>query len=290
MKIPFLLLLPLAAFGADPALTIYNQNFAVVRERIPLKLMAGVNEVKFADISVHLEPESVILRDPSGKTQIQILEQSFRNDPVNQTMMLSLFEGKELDFVVSEPQKPDRVVKGRVVRSGYIPHNLEAMRRYGEAYYQSQATMAGNTSEPIIEVDGRLQFRLPGMPVFPALTDQTILKPELTWQLQSSDSGTLDAELCYLSGGMSWEADYNLVARQDGGKLDLIGWVTIDNQSGKSFEGARVKLMAGDVSKIQRDQREVFRAASKAALAEDAGRLSLRSHLMSITSTRSTAR
>jgi hypothetical protein len=271
MKIPFLLLLPLAAFGADPALTIYNQNFAVVRERIPLKLMAGVNEVKFADISVHLEPESVILRDPSGKTQIQILEQSFRNDPVNQTMMLSLFEGKELDFVVSEPQKPDRVVKGRVVRSGYIPHNLEAMRRYGEAYYQSQATMAGNTSEPIIEVDGRLQFRLPGMPVFPALTDQTILKPELTWQLQSSDSGTLDAELCYLSGGMSWEADYNLVARQDGGKLDLIGWVTIDNQSGKSFEGARVKLMAGDVSKIQRDQREVFRAASKAALAEDAG-------------------
>jgi hypothetical protein len=271
MKIPFLLLLPLTALAADPALTIYNQNFAVVREKIPLELKAGVNEVKFADISVHLEPESVILRDPSGKTQIQILEQSFRNDPVNQTMMLSLFEGKELDFIVTEPQKPDRVVRGRVVRSGYIPHNPGAMRRYGEAYYQSQATMAGNTAEPIIEVEGRLQFRLPGMPLFPALADQTILKPELSWQLQSSDSGNLDAELCYISGGMSWEADYNLVAPQDGGKLDVIGWVTIDNQSGKSFEDARVKLMAGDVSKIQRDQREVFRAAAKAAVAEDAG-------------------
>ena len=67
MKIQFLLLLPLTALGADPALTIYNQNFAVVREKIPLELKAGVNEVKFADISVHLEPESVILRDPSGR-------------------------------------------------------------------------------------------------------------------------------------------------------------------------------------------------------------------------------
>ena len=148
---------------------------------------------------------------------------------------------------MTEPQKPDRVVRGRVIRSGYTPHNLTAIRRYGEAYYQSQTAMAADTAEPIIEVDGQLQFRLPGMPVFPALTDQTILKPELSWQLQSSNAGKLDAELCYVSGGMSWEADYNLVAPQDGQKLDLIGWVTIDNQSGKNFEKARVKLMAGDV-------------------------------------------
>ena len=132
-----------------------------MRERIPLELKAGVNDVKFADITVHLEPESVILRDPAGKTELQILEQSFRNDPVNRRLMLSLFEGKEIDFLVKEPQKPDRVVKGRVIRSGYTPHNLTAMRRYGEAYYQSQATLAADTAEPIIEVDGRLQFQLP---------------------------------------------------------------------------------------------------------------------------------
>ena len=265
MKTLLLLFLPLAAFAADPALTIYNQNFAVVRERIPLELKAGVNDVKFAEITVHLEPESVILRDPSGKTELQILEQNFRNDPVNQKMMLSLFEGKEIDFLVTEPQKPDRVVKGRIIRSGYTPHNLTAMRRYGEAYYQSQTTMAADTAEPIIEVDGQLQFQLPGMPVFPALTDQSILKPELSWQLQSSNAGKLDAELCYVSGGMSWEADYNLVAPQNGQELDLIGWVTIDNQSGKNFEKARVKLMAGDVSKIQRDEQKRTRAMSSVA-------------------------
>ena len=74
--------------------------------------------------------------------------------------------------------------------------------------------------------------------------------------MQSSKAGKLNAELCYVSGGMSWEADYNLVAPEDGAKLDLIGWVTMDNQSGKSFENARIKLMAGDVSKIQRQDQD----------------------------------
>jgi hypothetical protein len=251
---------------ADPALTIYNQNFAVVRETIPLELTEGVNAVKFTDITVHLEPDSVILRDPSGKTQLQILEQNFRNDPVTQQMMLSLFEGREIDFLVKESQKPDRIVKGRVIRSGYTPHSPSAMRRYGQAYFQSQMAMADDTSQSIIEVEGRLQFELPGMPVFPALTHEAILKPELSWQLQSSKAGKLNAELCYVSGGMSWEADYNLVAPEDGAKLDLIGWVTMDNQSGKSFENARIKLMAGDVSKIQRqDQDEMALESTVAA-------------------------
>jgi hypothetical protein len=264
------LFFPLAALAADPALTIYNQNFAVVRETIPLELKEGLNEVKFADITVHLEPESVILRDPSGTTRLQILEQNFRNDPVNQQMMLSLFEGREIDFLVREPEKPDRVVKGRVIRSGYTPHNPAALRRYGDAYYQSQRTMAADTAEPIIEVGGQLQFNLPGMPVFPALTDQSILRPELSWQLQSSRSGKVDAELCYVSGGMSWAADYNLVAPHNGGKLDLIGWVTMDNQSGKSFDNARIKLMAGDVSKLKKDEEITLRAAAMSELADAA--------------------
>jgi len=254
-----LALLPIAAFAADPALTIYNQKFAVVRETISLELTEGINAVKFTDITVHLEPESVILRDPLGKTQLQILEQNFRNDPVTQQMMLSLFEGREIDFLVKEPEKPDRVVKGRVIRSGDIAAMVE--------YYMSlPGTMAADTAEPIIELEGNLQFRLPGIPVFPALADQTILKPELSWQLQSSKTGKLNAELCYISGGMSWEADYNLVAPEDGAKLDLIGWVTMDNKSGKSFENARIKLIAGDVSKIQRqDQGEIGNSALAAA-------------------------
>lgn len=261
MKTLPLFLFPLVAIAADPALTVYNQNFAVIRESIPMDLKDGLNEIKFSDITAHLEPDSVILRDPTGKVQLQIREQNFRNDPVSQQMMLSLFEGQEIDFLVHEAQKPDRIIRGKIIRSGYAPHDSAAMQRYGNAYATAQMSMAAQTANPIIEVDGKLQFQLPGMPIFPALADQTILKPELSWQLNSSQAAKLDAELCYVSGGMSWEADYNLVATDKSDELDLIGWVTIDNQSGKTFENARLKLMAGDVSKIQ--PRENFAAARK---------------------------
>src|SRR6187551_91797 len=84
--------------AAPPALTIYNQNFAVVRDTVPLDLKAGVNDVRFTDTTVHLETDSVILRDPAGKIALQVLEQNYRNDPVTQELLLSLFEGKTIDF------------------------------------------------------------------------------------------------------------------------------------------------------------------------------------------------
>jgi hypothetical protein len=245
---------------AEPALTIYNANFAVVRETIPLNLEVGTGEVRFADATAHVEPESVILRDPAGKASFQILEQNYRNDPVTQQLLLSMFEGKTLDFLVREPQKPDRVIQGKVIRSGYQPHAASAMQRYGTAYYQSQMAMSSATSQPIIEVDGQLQFQLPGQPVFPSLGDNTILKPTLTWKIASPKAQKLDAELAYVSGGMSWDADYNLVAPEKGDLVDITGWVTIDNQSGRTFENAAIKLMAGDVQKLARGERQEGRA------------------------------
>ena len=83
---------------AQPALTIYNQNFAVVRDTVPLDLQAGVNSVRYAGATAQVEPDSVILRDPAGKHSLQILEQNYRNDPVSQELLLSLFEGKTIDF------------------------------------------------------------------------------------------------------------------------------------------------------------------------------------------------
>src|ERR1041384_8580283 len=89
-------LLTCAATAAEPALTIYNQNFAVVRETIPLDLKAGVNQVRFAGATTYLEPSSVVLRDPAGKRRLQILEQNFRGDPVSQELLLDLNEGKTI--------------------------------------------------------------------------------------------------------------------------------------------------------------------------------------------------
>jgi hypothetical protein len=77
------------------------------------------------------------------------------------------------------------------------------------------------------------------------------LKPTLTWQLNADRKGALDAELSYVTGGMSWQAAYNLVSLEKDDTLDLVGWVTMDNQTGKSFHHAKIKLMAGNVNKIQ---------------------------------------
>ena len=249
-----LALASLVVHAADPALTIYNQNFAVVRDTVPLELKAGVNDVSFSGTTAHLEPSSVILRDPAGQIKLQILEQNYRNDPVSPELLLSLFEGQTIKFLVKEPMKPDQTVAGKIIRSGYAAHSQEAMQRYGRAYAESQRALAYNSpsgAQPIVEVDGQIRFGLPGTPIFPSLGDDTILKPMLSWKLAATEPARMEAELTYVTGGMSWEADYNIVAPEQGDVLDIVGWVTMDNQSGKSFQNAAIQLMAGDVSKVQ---------------------------------------
>ncbi len=234
--------------SSQPSLTIYNQNFAVVRQQLPLDLKSGENQVNVNDITMHLEPDSVILRDPTGKHAVQVLEQNYRADPVSQTLLLSLYEGKTIDFEVGTTQGV-QTIKGKVIRSGYVPHNESAMNLYGQQYYQAQ--MAAASEQPIIEVNGQLRFSLPGTPIFPALTDDSILKPRLEWLLATDKAGKFPAEFSYVTGGMTWQADYNIVAPEKGDLVDIVGWVTMDNQTGKTFENARIKLMAGDVNKIQ---------------------------------------
>jgi hypothetical protein len=224
--------------ASQPALTIYNQNFFVAREHLPLDLKPGPNRIEYTGIAAHVEPDSVILRDPTGRA-LQILEQNYRNDPISQELLLSFYEGKTIEFLV----QPGQVVKGKVVRSGYVPSF-----GYAQGYQQPTYT------QPIIEVDGVLRFGLPGQPLFPALSGDSILKPTLSWLLETDKPGAFEGELSYVSGGMNWHADYNLVVADGSANqtnlVDLVGWITMQNQSGKTFENAQIKLMAGDVNKL----------------------------------------
>jgi hypothetical protein len=231
-------------FGADPALTIYNQNFAVIRETVPLDLKAGNNTVNFDGATAQVEPDSVILRDPTGARPMQVLEQNYRNDPISQDRLLSLYEGKTIDFAIRNNDGTTSIVSGKIIRSGYTSSAQRVMTPY-------QPYQPNGPSQPVIEVNGKLQFSLPGQPIFPALGDDTILKPDLDWILYSPQAAKFDAELSYISGGLSWTSDYNIIAPENGDAMDLVGWVTLDNKSGKQFNHARIKLMAGDVNKVQ---------------------------------------
>jgi hypothetical protein len=233
------------------ALTLYNQEFAVVRQPIELNLQQGMNNVRYAETTAHLEPDSVMLRDPSGEHELKILEQNYRNDPVTEARLLSAYEGKEIEFEVTRDGKP-QIIKAKIIRSGYVPH-YNAFQRYGAQYQYQQMAVANEAGEgsPIVEVDGQIQFGLPGRPIFPSLMNDSLMKPTLDWLLHSDFAGTVDAELSYVTGGMTWAADYNAVAPENGDKLDITGWVTMDNQSGKTFDQAHIKLMAGEVNKMQ---------------------------------------
>ena len=233
-KLALLLTLAAPALAAEPALTIYNQGFAVVRDTLPIDLKSGVSNVTFSGATAKLEPDSVILRDVAGKAAIQILEQAYRNDPVSEPMLLSFFEGKEVSFVRHETNKPDQTIPGKVIRSGYVP--------------------GGAPVQPIIEVDGKLQFSLPGQPIFPSLGDDNILKPTLSWKLNAAAAAKINAEVAYVTQGFSWEASYNLVAPEKGDLVDFVGWITMKNDSGTGFKDAKIKLMAGDVNKVQSHQ------------------------------------
>ncbi len=274
LPVAALSLLPALASGlaAQPALTIYNQDFAVVRERVPLDLRAGANVVSFNGVTAQVEPDSVVLRDPAGRNVLRILEQSYRADAVSVGLLLALNEGKTITFLVRDKDAKEFPVQGKIIRSGYSPGS-------GPPRYDSNGTPVSPSATPIIEVNGQLRFSLPGEPIFPALADDTVLKPTLTWQLASEAPAKFDAELGYVTGGFSWQAAYNLVAPEKGGTVDIAGWVTIDNHSGARFDNAAVKLMAGNVNKLQPPQntfggrgemRAAFALKDEAAVTEKA--------------------
>ena len=225
------------AYAASPALTIYNQEFAVVRDVVPLDLKSGLNHVEYSGMTANAEPDSVILRDPAGKVVWQIVEQNYRKDAASVDRMLELYEGKRIQFQMQD----GRIVSGRIIR---------AQTRYGPVQpVVYNAPPANERLQAMIEVDGQIRFGLPGIPLFPTGADQVLLKPTMGWTIRTDREAKLDAELGYVTGGLTWKADYNVVAAEADDRVDIIGWITMENHSGKSFPDAQIALMAGDVNK-----------------------------------------
>ena len=242
------------------ALTIYNENFAVARTTIDLDLHPGINEVSTDQVTTQLEPDSVVLRElasasPQAKPAFHILEQNYDAGVVTQDWLLKKYEGRTIDFAVGNFQYsddhviPEATIKGKIIRAPQSPSP------YGNPYGSYQQ------SQPLIEVNGEMQFQLPGTPLFPATTDGLHFKPTLRWQIESEKAQKVSAELAYVTAGLNWEATYNVItgsanaspsqASASEEKADLVGWVTINNYTGSDFPQARIKLMAGDVAKIQ---------------------------------------
>ena len=235
--------------GAPPQLTIYNSGFALVRQSVSLDLRAGENVVRSADVTRQIDPGSVILRDPTGNTPFSISEQKFSGDSLSKDRMLMRFEGQTIPFRVTDPSGT-KTVNGRVIRGPSVG------------------------IEPIIEMDGRYLFELPGAPIFPSLPDAAALRPELTWKISVKDAAKVDAELVFLTGGLNWEADYNAITEESGNITEFTGWITIKNSVGAHFDEAKVKVVAGEINRsgpVESTASAYSVTSGSATTAEEAG-------------------
>ncbi|OGF44365.1 MAG: hypothetical protein A2231_13070 [Candidatus Firestonebacteria bacterium RIFOXYA2_FULL_40_8] len=264
MRKVFVLALIWTVFGYsvdDVSVTVYNQDFGVVKQGITLDLKRGENDVIVSDIARHLQRDSVILRDKNNPKAFKILEQNFESDPLSEDLLLYKNEGKEVEFKVmqyDEVTKTNKEVikKAKIIRSAYVPH-IQAYSRYGGQYSYAQQSYSSQygAGQAILEMEGKIVFGLPGRPVFSELGTDSFIKPSIMWKIQSEEQGKRNAEFSYMTGGMSWDATYNCVVPEKGDVMDILGWVNIDNNCGRHFRNASIKLMGGDVSKVNNQQR-----------------------------------
>ncbi|MBZ0303886.1 MAG: DUF4139 domain-containing protein [Anaerolineae bacterium] len=237
-----LLVIPMAQAQDDSerqSLTIYNQGTALVQDVRTFDLSQGRNTIDFTDVAASIDATSVVFKALTNPDAVAVLEQNFVFDLVGSSSLLSRY----LDETISITVDDGTTFTGQLLsgRGGEIILRDEA----GQVFVVSLGKVRN------------IQF--------PNLPDGLITRPTLRWLLDSGVSGPEQVELTYLTGGMNWAADYNVLLNAGNTSLDLNGWVTLTNTSGASYRDALVKLVAGDVNRLPQEQ-ALFRAESDMAM------------------------
>jgi len=214
--------------GRDVAVTVYNENLGVVKDKRSFSVSQGVSEVEFTEVASSIDPTSVHLRS-LGKGDVDILSQDYRYDLVNTDKLLE----KYVDYPVEVLTKDDQTRRGSLLS-------------YDGASLVLQNPDGGLT------VLNRAEVRQIGLKELPK---GLITRPTLVWRLRSEQGGARDFEVSYLTGGMNWHAEYVAVVAESGSSLDLQGWASVENHSGATYEDARLKLVAGIVHRAPQPPR-----------------------------------
>ncbi len=219
--------------------TIYNGNLGLVKDLRETRLPVGTTEVWFTDVAAQIDPTTVHLKSLTAPAGLRILEQNYEYDLLGSQKLMEKYVGKRV-------------------------------RLYQPDGTYHEATLL-TTQGPVFEVNGQIHLGQPGRLVLPALPPDLVAKPTLAWLLRNQTAGPQRVEASYLTGGITWRADYVMVIGAGDDRSDLTGWVTIDNQSGGRYPNATLKLVAGDVNRApdrRRDGRVMELAAAKPSAPE----------------------
>lgn len=211
-------------------LTIYTDNFALVKERRPMDFNEGQNTVKFTDVAERIDPTSVLFDCLDAPGAVQILEQNYEYDLVNSQSLLKKYIDKSITVQVKgSGSNSGTLVSGTLLSADGA--NLILMDDQ-----TGKMNVIGNDSVEHIQLDKK--------------PDNLLTRPTLVWLANAAKKLSGLCQITYTTEGMGWRADYMAVLNDKEDALDMSGWVTITNNSGAAYEDAVLKLIAGDVKRI----------------------------------------
>ena len=221
-------------------------GYGVVKVVRKVAVPKGVGTLAFTDVAAWIDPTTVSftdLDDPSTS----VLEQNFQFDLVSPTKLMERYIGSEVTVAVT----------------------------MGDGVSNATGTLlSANQGQLVIKTKD-------GVRILPAHSAQVQLgelpgglltKPTLLWKLSSEKGGDHLVRTTYQTNGMTWRADYNIVIDGEDKTGSISAWVTLMNLSGASFPNAELKLVAGDVQKVEAQPRMLERGRPQAmAMADSAG-------------------
>ena len=238
------------AFAADlysapgVSVTIYNDNFGVVREIRQLDFDLGINTMKFTDVASAIDPTSVSFKCLDAPDLVRILEQNYEYDLVNTESLLKRYIDKDISLIVKGAGGDrSKMLRGKL--SAAIGNDLIIEQGDGEL------TIVSRNSVESISLEEK--------------PEDLVTKPTLVWLANAAQAGKKDCQVTYTTEAINWKADYTAILNPDDSALDFNGWVTIDNRSGVAYKDAKIKLIAGDVRRV-REQNIRYKGAMPRAM------------------------
>lgn len=216
------------------ALTVYSDDLALVRDVRQVRLERDANHLTWLEVAAQLRPETARLRNLSNPAGLRVREQIFDFDLLTPERLLERYVGREVSVIRTHPAT-----------------GVES---------REKATVLASQGGPVLQFADRVETGLPGRLAFPSVPGTLHSKPALAVSLVNARAGTQRLELAYLTGGLSWRADYVAELNADGEHLALSGWVTLANQSGAAYRDARVQLVAGTLNRVADGARPQARA------------------------------
>lgn len=222
------------------AVTIYNENLALVKDQRRISLNNGQSALAFRDVSGQMRPETALLRSLTSPGKLSVIEQNFDFDLLTPQKLLEKYVGKSVNILRMNPAT-------------------------GVETSESAQVLAANNGV-VLKLGDRIETGIPGRISYPDVPANLRDRPTLVMSLNNGGAAQQEVELSYLTGGLGWKADYVAELNAADDKLDLSGWVTLTNTSGATYQNARLQLVAGDINRV-RDEMRPMRAMPKMDMA-----------------------